>query len=96
MLTNLLALLISLVIPYIITITIYKIVRNVLTPGKEWLELSAIFIGILTIYLINEASINLSNKIKLVCEGFNEKLRKKDERIKELEKIIHENKIILN
>ena len=91
MLTNMLALLIALIFPYIIS---YKLI-NILTPGKEWVEISVIIVGLLTIYLINKASLNLSNKIKLVIEIFNEEIRKKDERIKALEKILHENKINL-
>jgi uncharacterized metal-binding protein len=65
---------------------INEIIINLLTPGKEWLEISGILLGIMLIYLINMSADIISKDIKNI-------IKKKDERIKALEKILEANNI---
>ena len=81
MIMNLLVLLIII----IVLAKIFSSLINILTPGKEWVELFAIFIGILLIYLINQLADNYSNKINSVFKKMNQENRNKDIKIKELE-----------
>jgi hypothetical protein len=41
---------------------------KVLTPGKEWLEISAILFTSIIIYLINCEIEKISNKIKIIIK----------------------------
>jgi uncharacterized protein YacL len=81
--------LLALIIIIIVSAKIFSSLINILTPGKEWVELLAIFIGILLIYLINQLADRYSNKIKSVFKKMNQENRNKEEKIKELEKIIN-------
>ena len=68
MFTNLLALLIILLVIYFIIDLIYYLLVKVLTPGKEWLEISAIIFTSIIIYLINSEVERISNKIKIIIK----------------------------
>jgi hypothetical protein len=68
MFTNLLALLIILLFIYFIIDLISYLLVKVLTPGKEWLEISAILFTSIIIYLINCEIEKISNKIKIIIK----------------------------
>ena len=68
MFTNMLALLIILLFIYFIIDLISYLLVKVLTPGKEWLEISAILFASIIIYLINCEIEKISNKIKIIIK----------------------------
>ena len=64
MITNLIIILISIIIFNII----FTKIDSIFTPGKEWLEITAIMVSIFIIYLINLEADRISNKIKIIIE----------------------------
>lgn len=71
-------------IPIIIFNIIFIKIKSVFTPGKEWLEMSAIMIIILIIYLIDLEINKISNKINQVIK----KNKEDEDRIQELELLL--------
>jgi hypothetical protein len=89
MITNLIIVL----IPIIIFNIIFTRIDDIFTPGKEWVEITAIIVTIFIIYLINLEADIYSNRIKSFLKKMNQENIIKEEKIKELEKIINEIKI---
>ena len=93
MITNLIIVLLIVLIPIIIFNIIFTRIDDIFTPGKEWVEITAIIVTIFIIYLINLEADIYSNRIKSFLKKMNQENIIKEEKIKELEKIINEIKI---
>jgi len=93
MITNLIIVLLIVLIPIIIFNINFTRIDDIFTPGKEWIEITAIIVTIFIIYLINLEADIYSNRIKSFLKKMNQENIIKEEKIKELEKIINEIKI---